>query len=109
MADGDFDAIYGDAKPTSEAATVATNAAINDALDADNDDELFQQLYGDVPPEEIRTTPARPTVTDVVLNRRSILLLLCKLTDLCSINNRNGVIKIIFHLYCSSKYFCSFG
>ena len=81
MDDGDFDAIYGDAKPTSEAATVATNAVTNDAVDADNDDELFQQLYGDVPAEEIRTTPARPTVTDVVLTRRFILLLLCKLTD----------------------------
>jgi len=76
MADGDFDAIYGDAKPTSEAATIAKSGVENDILDADNDDELFQQLYGDVAAEELGTISARPAETDVVLNR-TFLFFLC--------------------------------
>ena len=66
----DFDAIYGASEKKGAAPSTKTAQALDINLDEQDDDALFQQLYGDsFPKEEPEQTERSDAQTDVVLHR----------------------------------------
>ena len=66
----DFDAIYGASESKVAAQSIQVAHAVDINLDEQDDDALFQQLYGDsFPKEEPEQTERSDAQTDVVLNR----------------------------------------